>query len=99
MGRYSNIKTKISSGGTRLYRTNRYPEIRRSDQDLYVITTSGDRYDVLADQYYKDSSLWWVISSANYGTDQSSYYPPQGAQIRIPANVAGILKNYQKINE
>ena len=99
MGRYTNIKTRITDKGTKLYRTNSYPEIKRSDQDLYVITQSGDRYDVLADQYYKDSTLWWVISSANYGTDQSSYYPPEGIQIRIPANVSGILKNYQKINE
>lgn len=99
MGRYTNIKVKLTSDNKRLYRTNSYPEIKRSDQDLYVITQNGDRYDVLADQYYKDSTLWWVISTANHGTDQSSYYPPSGVQIRIPADVSGVLKNYQKINE
>lgn len=99
MGRYTNIKTKRSSDGSQLYRTNRYPEIKRTDQDLYVITQKGDRYDILADQYYKDSTLWWVISSANYGGEQNSYYPPEGVQLRIPANVSGILNNYQKVNE
>lgn len=99
MGRYTNIKTRIDSEGTRLYRTNKYPEIKRSDDDLYVITQTGDRYDKLADQYYKDSSLWWIISTANYGTNQSSYYPPIGVQIRIPANVTEIIRSYQQIND
>lgn len=99
MGRYTNIKTRLTSDGTKLYRTTRYPEIPRTDQDLYVITTQGDRYDVLANQYYKDSTLWWVISSANYGGEQNSYYPPIGVQLRIPANVSGILNNFQKTNE
>lgn len=99
MGRYSDIKKIKTPSGKLIYRTTKYPEIRRSDQDLYVITQAGDRYDLLAEQYYKDSTLWWIISTANYGTDQSSYYPPQGFQLRIPANADGILVNFQKINE
>jgi len=99
MGRYSNIKKITTPSGKQIYRTTKYPEIKRSDDDLYVITQTGDRYDVLANQYYKDPTLWWVISTANYGTNQSSYYPPNGFQIRIPANVDGILRNFRKINE
>ena len=98
MGRYTSIRKRKDAEGTTFYRTVRYPEIPRSDQDTYVITQSGDRFDVLAEQYYKDSTLWWVISSANYGSEQNSYYPPIGVQLRIPSNVAGIIINYQKIN-
>ena len=98
MGRYTNIKKRKNTQGTQFYRTVRYPEVKLSDQDLYVITSQGDRYDVLANQYYKDPSLWWAISIANYGTDQSSYYPPVGIQIRIPANITGIISNFEKAN-
>ena len=34
--------------------TVRYPEIPRADNDIYIFTTIGDRYDTLAQQYYKD---------------------------------------------
>ena len=99
MGRYSNIKKTTTPSGNIIYRTTKYPEIKRSDDDIYAITQTGDRYDILANQYYKDPTLWWVISNANYGTEQNSYYPPIGFQIRIPSNVDGVLRNFQKINE
>ena len=55
-----------------MYQTVRYPKIPRSEDDIYVITTIGDRYDTLAFQYYQDSSLWWVIANANGNADKSS---------------------------
>ena len=67
MNRYQNIKqirSNITSGKV-IYQTVRYPEIPLSSDDIYVYTTQGDRFDILANQYYKDSSLWWVISIAN----------------------------------
>ena len=49
----------------RAYNSIRYPKIRLSANDLYVITTSGDRLDLLANEYYQDIGLWWIISTAN----------------------------------
>ena len=98
MGRYSNIRKRKNEEGKQFYSTVRYPQVKLSDQDLYVITTEGDRYDVLANQYYKDPSLWWAISIANAGTNQSSYFPPVGVQIRIPSNITGIITNFEKAN-
>ena len=92
INRYQNIpKTKID--GKTVYKTSRYPEIPLSENDIYVISTQGDRFDVLAQQYYGDSSLWWVISIANTGNagagtlpvlPQNSLIIPEGTQIRIP---------------
>ena len=98
MGRYSKIPTRVDSEGTQFYKTVKYPEVAISDNDLYVITEVGDRYDLLADQYYGDSSLWWAISSANYGSKQNSYYPPLGVQLRIPSNIQGLIVNFEKQN-
>jgi hypothetical protein len=98
MNRYLNIpKTKIN--GKLVYVTSRYPEVPITSDDIYVYSVQGDRFDVLAQQYYKDSSLWWIISIAN--TDQlpqNSLVIPEGLQIRIPAFYAGIINTFNRIN-
>jgi phage tail protein X len=98
MNRYQNIpKEKIN--GNVVYRTSRYPEVPLSENDIYVYTTQGDRFDVLAQQYYRDSSLWWIISIANTNVfNQSSLIIPEGLQIRIPSNYANIITEFNLIN-
>jgi phage tail protein X len=106
INRYQNIpKTKID--GKTVYKTSRYPEVPLSENDIYVISTQGDRFDVLAQQYYNDSSLWWVISIANTGNagagtlpvlPQNSLIIPEGTQIRIPNNPIDVLDVFNKIN-
>jgi phage tail protein X len=106
MNRYQNIlKTKID--GKEVYVTSRYPEVPLSESDIYVITTQGDRFDVLAQQYYQNSSLWWIISIANTGNagagtlvslPQNSLVIPEGIQIRIPSNYADVIRNFNTIN-
>ena len=98
MNRYQNIpKTKID--GKLVYVTSRYPEIPITSDDIYVYTVQGDRFDVLALQYYKDSSLWWIISIANADKlPQNSLVIPEGMQIRIPAFYAGIINTFDRIN-
>lgn len=92
MGRYSTTRILKNDKGNRYYSTTRYPEIPRSNSDIYVVTTIGDRFDILANQYYGNPSLWWVIASAN-PEYVSSLYPPPGIQLRIPANIADIIQN------
>jgi hypothetical protein len=98
LARYTDIPETITPDGKRIYKTVHYPEIPRSSNDIYVFTTIGDRYDTLAQQYYGDSSLWWVISNANGTLNQSSLTPPVGSQIRIPSNPTPTLSLYKKIN-
>ena len=77
----------------------KYPDIPTSVEDIYVFTSEGDRYDILAQTYYKDSSLWWIISVANTFR-QGSLIPKPGSQIRIPAasRVNQIISNYESLN-
>jgi hypothetical protein len=97
MGRYSNIRQKRTDG-IRNYVTVTYPDIPRRNSDVYVITTEGDRYDVLAQQYYNDSSYWWVISNANPQYINGSLFPPIGIQLRIPTDIQSIISSYNRIN-
>jgi hypothetical protein len=97
MNRYSNIPiTKIQ--GKQAYKTVRYPEIPLTTEDIYVYTEQGDRFDVLAQNFYQDSSLWWVIASANPQVTFGSLIVPYGIQLRIPAYPATVIGVYNSIN-
>lgn len=96
--RYLDIKTtKLNVTGSVYYQTNIYPTIEPTNNDYYVITTAEDRLDLLAFDFYKDSSLWWVIASAN-ALPGDSIYPPIGIQLRIPTNLPTILTSYNQQN-
>lgn len=101
MGRYQNIKILTNSvvkPSVRFYSTVRYPEIPLSENDIYVITVFGDRLDILAQQYYGDSSLYWVISSANNNLRKDSLFIEEGTQIRIPTDVGTVVNNFNLLN-
>jgi phage tail protein X len=98
MNRYINIpQTKIK--GKLVYKTVRYPEVPLSSEDIYVYTQQGDRFDVLARQYYQDSSLWWVIAIGNPQITLGSLLIPSGLQLRIPAFPTNVVNAYNTINK
>jgi hypothetical protein len=75
-----------------------YPKIKPSDNDIYVISESTDRLDILALKYYNDKSLWWIIATANNLND-ASYSIEPGKQLRIPSNLNAIMNDFEKINK
>ena len=78
-----------------------YPEIPPTSMDKYIITSYEDRLDLLANDYYGDSSYWWVISRANPDlTKRDSFFIKTGVQIRIPpvSNLPSIMQEYERLN-
>ena len=78
-----------------------YPEIKPTSKDKYIITSWEDRLDLLANDHYGDSSLWWVISRANPDiTKRDSFFIKTGVQIRIPPleDIPLYLQEYEKLN-
>ena len=101
MARYNNIPIfQTTTDPKRRYAAVKYPSITLGESDLYVYINQGDRFDILALNYYGDSSLWWIINRANPSQPSDSLYPRVGAQIRIPApqRVADILSQYNALN-
>jgi hypothetical protein len=97
MNRYSDSKKVVTKlGKTHLHNTI-YPEIPNSENDIYIITTLGDRYDTLASNFYGDSTLWWVIATAN-NTSKDSLIPSPGTQLRIPTNIQDVIANFKHVN-
>ena len=99
MGRYTNREILFTKKGKRYQATTKYPDVPLSFNDIYVYTDEGDRFDILAQNYYSDSSLWWIISVANPQLTQMSMFPPLGVQIRIPMNKGGVIDQYNQFNE
>lgn len=96
--RYQNIDTrKFENKGVQYYSNNLYPDIPVSPNDSYVITVLGDRLDLLAFDFYGDTTFWWVIASANNLPGDSLYLQP-GSQIRIPADLPSIINEYRSTN-
>ena len=104
MSRYTKIPIFRSSveyktaPNKRYYGTVRYPEIPLNFEDIYVFTEQGDRFDILAQEYYGDPRLWWVISTANKNLPQNSIHLPVGTQLRIPSNVGEAVDLFNQLN-
>jgi hypothetical protein len=91
--RYENNGTKKTVDGRTVYRPKIYPNIPLSDDDIYVATEMGDRLDTLAFQFYNDSTLWWIIASAN-NIHNAPFAFEDGTILRIPQNYIEILRNF-----
>ena len=81
------------------YKGIAYPNIPLSENDVYVITTIGDRLDSLASDYYNDSSLWKIIAVANNNITNGFLFPIPGTQLRIPLDINSILKQIELFNK
>jgi phage tail protein X len=95
--RYNNAITRTSQGKP-YYKSKQYPRIPLSETDRYVVTTVGDRLDLLAYNYYRDTGLWWIIAAANNNITKGSLFPIPGTQLRIPTNAAIVINLFNKFN-
>jgi len=96
--RYQYIKIIKNNIGKRYYTNNIYPQIPISGNDYYVITSVTDRLDLLANDFYGDPSLYWIIAAAN-NISGDSLVPEPGIQLRIPFNIETAINAYTRINQ
>ena len=96
------LTTTIDSpygAGIQYYKAKQFPIIPPSANDLYVVTVEGDRLDLIANTYYQNSSLWWVISAINNNSTVGSMFPIPGTQLRIPTNINNVLTIFGNNNK
>ena len=97
ISRYSEIQQKTGDNGKRVVRSVIYPPIPRDISDIYLLTTPGDRLDLLAKKYYGDVGYWWIIAEAN-AIGKGDLTIPPGTQIRVPTRVTNIIREYTNLN-
>jgi hypothetical protein len=94
--RYNELARKRKTrDGKEVYVTRIYPNIPLRDDDLYVMVETGDRLDTLANDFYKDSTLWWIIASAN-NIHNANIGLREGTILRIPQNYIDILRDFEQ---
>ena len=98
MERYDNATVLKTNQGKPYWKGKFYPNIPLSEFDHYIITTIGDRLDLLAYRYYKDSTLWWVISMANNNVTKGLLYPEPGTQLRVPTDISSVIRDFNNFN-
>ena len=102
MIRLQYIKKRKGTNNKRVYKYLKYPNIPLSVDDIYATTLVGDRLDLIADQFYKDVDLWWVITTANPDIiRRDSFNLKPGLQIRIPSpnRITSILRSFEQLNK
>ena len=105
MNRYANIQKLrnknefVGTLGTQYYGFVEYPEVPIKETDIWVETEFGDRLDLLANQFYQDVTLYWIIAIANPNkVNMGSLFLPPGSQIRIPTDIVNIVDSYNVLN-
>jgi len=103
MSRYENYlfnqDTSLDVDNKRRYYTALIdPTIERSTDDVYVVTSIGERLDLLASRYYQDANLWWIIAAANPSLRRDSVYLEAGIQVRVPRDYQDALVKFQDVN-
>lgn len=95
--RFKTIEELKTQRGVRYIKNVIYPEVPVSEEDTYIITDNADRYDTLAQQFYGDSSYWWVIATANVSKTDGLAVTP-GIQLRIPHNPQSVKNLFEELN-
>ena len=87
--RYTNVNSKKTDTGKQVLEMKIFPTIPKRNDDIYIITQETDRLDLLANQFYNDPTLWWVISHTNSLNSADIGVEP-GIQLRIPKDISKI---------
>ena len=93
--RYDTNKVQKLNDGRLVYKSKIYPNIPLKDDDLYIVTQTGDRLDTIAHQFYGDQSLWWIVATAN-NIHKVSFTVADGTTLRIPKNYIDILNQFKR---
>ena len=93
--RYDSNEEKKLKDGRIVYRSKIYPNIPKKDTDIFIVTQGGDRLDTIAYQFYNDSSLWWIIATANniHGAD---FAVDDGTILRVPQDPIDIINKIRQ---
>ena len=84
MSRYTTTDIIRDEDNKQRKATTIFPTIPITAADTFIITTSADRLDKLANIFYQDITLWWVIAAAN-GLGKGTLVVPGNTKLRIPA--------------
>ena len=96
--RYKNNIIKKDKNNVRYYKPRIIPNVPIKDTDIFIYPLYGDRFDTLAQRYYEDSSLWWIIAKANE-LSRGDIAPRTDVKLRVPTVIDDILEAVHNSNK
>ena len=98
MNRYEYTKILSNQDGKRFRKNTLYPKILPKNTDVIYMTQERDRWDSLANSYYNDTSLWWIIARANSKHFKGTLACPVAVYIVIPTEIGDVLNELERLN-
>ena len=95
--RYRYTSLKKNKEGKRVFKPTMYPKIPIKDSDIFIYPKFGERLDTLAQKYYQDVSLWWIIAKAN-NLDQAHIGLETDKQLRIPMGIIPVINRLKNMS-
>ena len=80
MSRYDTIR-KVFDKKIERIGTSDLPKVEEKNSDILLIAIQGDRCDLIAQEYYGTTELWWFVASVN---NLKSNNIQAGTQLRVP---------------
>ena len=88
--RYNNTAKRKDKNKKMYYAPSFIDSIPLKDSDRIIFVSEGMRFDMLAQKYYDNSNLWWIIAKANeMGNGKLAI--DYKKKIRIPMEIDDIL--------
>ena len=94
--RYDKSKLFKDDNGKQYLNRIEYPVIPTRDSDIFIRGVFGQTFMNLANRYYGDKDLWWIIARAN--NQAESIYMIPGKEYRIPQDTGLIFQEFNELN-
>tara|TARA_B100000902_G_scaffold390280_1_gene438938 strand:+ start:745 stop:1047 length:303 start_codon:yes stop_codon:yes gene_type:complete len=95
--RYKNQKILVDMDTSKRYLSRiKYPVIPSRDSDIRIISKQGQSLLTLANEYYGDPNLYWIISRRNNITN--TLFPTIGTELFIPVEMGEIMSALSRLN-
>jgi len=94
--RYDKSKLFKDDNGKQYLNRIEYPVIPIRDSDIFIRGVFGQTFMNLANQYYGDKDLWWIIARAN--NQAESIYMIPGKEYCIPQDTGLIFQEFNELN-
>lgn len=97
MSRTRFSKTKRRVDNKQQYESLVIPSFEERSDDIVIEVNDYTRLDVLANDFFNDSTLWWVLASYN-NMNGSSLYTTGKKYLRIPSDIQIVFNKIKELN-
>lgn len=97
MSRTRFVNTKNRLDGKKQFTSLIMPSFSESSDDIVISINGATRLDQLAQQFFDDPTLWWVLAVYNNLGEPSLYVKDQN-YLRIPADIQSVFEKINRVN-